>query len=85
LSTTLTEQPKAEATTPEPRKIRHPQDIAVLRGFGATVDDPALIDEYFEYRETFGLGYGTRPGGMPEATLLELRLRQKRRQAKAKK
>jgi hypothetical protein len=84
LSTAVAEpEPKTEQ-----RRITHQSDMPVLKSylatFGGKLDEPQLVDEYFEYREMFGQGFGKRPGPMPEATLIELAMRQKRRLAKQK-
>ncbi len=61
----------------EPLKIRHPMDKGVLVNMGADINEPALIEEYFEYRNLF-----KKPGIMPEATLIHLVVEQKRRATK---
>ena len=60
-----------------PREITHQIDRPFLGSMGADLKDPVLLAEYFEYRELYG-----RHGELPLGTLLELRYRQKRRQAK---
>ncbi len=54
--------------------IVHPQDMAMLRHYGADITDQTLVSDYQEYRETFG-----RPGMMDSATLHRLTVEQKRR------
>ncbi len=61
--------------------IRHVMDKGILMQLGADVSDQVLIDEYFEYRSTFG----GLPGALDRATLHRLVVEQKRRQAKAAK
>lgn len=75
MSTAVAETP---ATT-EPRAIRHVQDRGILVGFGADVNDTAMIDEYFEYRDSFG-----RPGPLDMATLHRLAVESRRRATKKK-
>jgi hypothetical protein len=78
-------QTATETPAEEPRRITHPEDSRALKNYGAKIEEEAIIAEYFEYRETFGLGWGEAPGAMPLGTLLELAVRQKRRLAKAAK
>jgi hypothetical protein len=72
----------------EPRLIKHREDRGMLEGFLASfcgkLDDPELVNEYFEYREIFGSGFGKLPGPMDRATLQELAVRYKRRLDKKK-
>ena len=64
----------------EKRIVRHLMDRGDLVQMGADLTDQILVDEYFEYRETFG-----RPGVLDHATLHRLVVEQKRRKAKAAK
>jgi hypothetical protein len=64
----------------EKRIVRHLMDRGDLIQMGADLNDQTLIDEYFEYRETFG-----RPGVLDHATLHRLVVEQNRRKAKAAK
>jgi hypothetical protein len=66
-----------EPVAVEPRRIGHNQDRPVLQGFGADVTELALIEEYFEYRDTYN-----KPGMLPGDTLLRLAVEQKRRLAR---
>lgn len=68
---------KEEPVVAEPLKIRHLMDKGVLQHMGADLNEPELIEEYYEYRNTFG-----KPGIMDNATLHRLVVEQKRRQAK---
>ena len=61
------------------RLIKHGEDRGYLILNGADVNEDALIDEYFEYRQLSSQG----PGPMEIATLRMLVVHQKRRQAKA--
>lgn len=70
----------AEAPEPAVRKILHPQDAGILKGFGADLDDPQLVAEYFDFRDSYG-----RPGQIDQANLHLLRVHQIRRQKKGKK
>jgi hypothetical protein len=74
LSTAVQEAPVAE----EKPFIRHEGDKGILKLMGADVTDSVLIDEYFEYRSTFG----GQPGPLDRATLHRFAVEQNRRKAK---
>ena len=77
MSSAVAEKP--EAPEAKERAIAHPMDRAQLTGFGADVTDKRLIEEYFEYRDSFSV-----PGPMDRATLHRLAVEQKRRAKKGK-
>ena len=76
MSTAVQDAPKKV----ESRSVRHLMDRGALVQLGADLNDQVMVDEYFEYRETFG-----RPGILDHATLHRLVVEQNRRQAKAAK
>jgi hypothetical protein len=74
LSSAVVEKPEAPALN-----ITHLQDRGLLMQYGADLEDPALVKEYFEYRNTF-----RGPGIMDSATLHRLAVEQRKRTAKGK-
>jgi hypothetical protein len=70
----------AEAPAVTSRLIRHEMDRGLLVAMKADVNEQALIDEYFEYRDTYG-----RPGLLNAATIHMLVVHQNRRKAKSAK
>ena len=77
MSSAVIEKPETEE--PKLRQITHSQDRGILVGHGADVLERRLVDEYFEYRDSFGA-----PGPLDRATLHRLAVEQKRRLKKGK-
>ncbi len=61
------------------RQIRHDMDRGILINMGADLKEEALLEEYFEYRNSFG----GRPGPLDGGVLHMLVVHQNRRKAKA--
>lgn len=71
---------KDEAPVEASPRIVNPGDVAILKGLGADMLEPALVAEYFEYRSLPSQG----PGHMEIANLRTMRVNQIRRQNKQK-
>jgi hypothetical protein len=62
-----------------PREIKHALDRPYLGSLGANLNDPALQEAYWEWRNLATLSQ--KPGMLPEAVLMGLRIDQMHRQA----